>query len=963
MARHAVAQGYNRRMIEDPGPGPTSKHQTLYLIDGHAQIFRAYYAIRGGMSSPATGEPTQAVFAFTGMLLKLFDQFHPHYVVMTIDTPGPTFRDEIYPEYKATREEPPADLAPQIERIFQVTRLFGIPLLGKPGFEADDVIATLADRILRDPDHTEVDVRVVSKDKDLEQLLGDRVTMFDIHTDKLITAQTLIDEKGITPDQVIDLLTLTGDKVDNIPGVEGVGPKTAAKLLQEYHSVDGVLEHIDQIKGKRREKIEKAREFLPLAKKLVSLDRRVEIDFDLEHAAVGAIDASGLFSLFDELGFRRHKTDLEKLLGGKRRSTDELPGQGTLFDSGFEPTGVVDDPESSVAGLTTASDYEYTAVTALPELKKLAGTLRKQRVVSIDTETIGLGHRAPLCGLCFAWEHGKGVYVPVRSPEQDKHLSLEEVLSVLKPVLEDAGVLKCGHNIKYDLLVLRHAGVHVAGVVGDTMISSHLIGTAGHGMDYLAESLLGHKAIPISRLIGPRERGKTQKTMDQVPLKDLTPYAAEDADITLRLYDLMTSTLTEMGLQRLAGVEMPLVEVLAEMEYHGIRVDRHILGEQKQALGDRIVELRERIHELAGCEFNLDSPKQLGEVLFTRLSLPVVKRTKTGPSTDIEVLETLCEHPELTEEQTAIPRLVVEYRQLTKLVSTYLDSLGKSVDPDIGRVHATFHQTGAATGRLSSSNPNLQNIPIRTEIGRQVRRAFVADPGPPASVLVCADYSQIELRVLAHLSEDPALIEAFELDQDIHAAVAAEVFGVPIDAVTREQRDRAKTINFGIIYGISAFGLARRVDDLDVAGARELIAGYKQRFAGIDAFLDRCIQQAAERGYVTTVLGRRRQIPEINSTNANTRGLGERLAINSVVQGSAADLIKLAMVNLHQRITKDRVPAKLLLQIHDELVLECPADLSVEVSRITREEMGQAMQLRVPLKVEVGVGHDWLSAK
>ncbi len=979
-----ILDGYNSPMPDTrplPAKSEAGDRPTLYLIDGHAQIFRAYFAIRSPMTSPVTGEPTNAVFAFTGMLLKLFAQLAPKYVAMPIDTAGPTFRDEMYADYKAGREAAPDELVQQFDRIFEVTRLFGIPLLGHQGAEADDVIATVTQRVLDDPKLEQFTIRIVSKDKDLEQLLGPRVTLFDIHTDTTIDTAWLKANKGIDPQQVVDVLALTGDKVDNVPGVEGIGPKTASKLIGEYGSIDGILANLDQIKGKRKENLEKARDTIALSRQLVTLKRDVSIPFDLDDARVGAIDATRLRALFQELGFNRHRVELDRLLGdaAPAASTNQgvqpqpgeqgsLFGNATFFDAGADAqageTGITDPS----GGLTTAADYDYQTITTQAQLDELVATLRKQKIISVDTETIGLSHRAKLCGICLAWESGQGVYIPVLSPNPDQHLDQATVLAALGPLLEDPTLPKTGQNLKYDLLVLRHAGVAMQGVAFDSLIASHLAGLEVHALDHLAIRLLGHRMTPISALIGPKptktRKGtptQPQKTMDQVPLEKITPYAAEDADIALRLYEVLSKQLDELGMTKLANeVEMPLVGVLADMEFNGVCVDPAVLSEQKEALSGRIDQLRDEIQSHAGRPFNVDSPKQLGQVLFVELGLPVVKKTKTGPSTDSEVLETLSESPDLTPDQVAIPRLMVEYRQLTKLVNTYLDNLRDSIAPQSGRVHATFIQTGAATGRLSSNNPNLQNIPVRTQIGRQIRKAFVAAPG---QTLIVADYSQIELRVLAHLSEDPGLVEAFEHDEDIHTAVAAQVFGVEPNQVTPAQRDHAKTINFGIIYGISAFGLARRVDNLNLQAAKDLIAGYRNRFSGIDAFLGQCINQAVEYGYVTTILGRRRAIPQIKSNNHNTRSLGERLAINTVVQGSAADLIKLAMVNLARRIQHENLAVKLLLQIHDELVLEADTTQAPHLAQAVREEMQGAMQLKVPLKVEVGTGQNWLEAK
>jgi DNA polymerase-1 len=672
------------------------------------------------------------------------------------------------------------------------------------------------------------------------------------------------------------------------------------------------------------------------------------------------------------------QADLAKLLGQKldqdkphaeaqrrkgkaKEEPEEQAGFGLFANHGSDG-----DEEDATPARETNDNYR--AITSADELTQLVATLKDQPLVAVDTETIGLGHDAELCGICLAWEEGAGVYIPTRSPDQDKHLDTQQVLDLLRPILEDPAIPKCGHNMKYDDLVLRQAGLRMRGVVFDSMIGGFLAGAPGIGMDHLALSELGHECIPISELIGPKPRRKTdpqQKTMDQVSLDTVTQYAAEDADITLRLCNKLKAKLDEQGMTELyETIEMPLVEVLATMEQHGIRVTPGILDAQRDALQERINELRKDILDRAKADFNPDSPKQLGEVLFNQLGFKAIKKTKTGFSTNSEVLEKLDALPPedleaVAEDARAIPGLMIEYRMLTKLVGTYLVALKEAIADD-GRVHARFNQTGAATGRLSSSDPNLQNIPIRTEVGRDIRKAFVADPGHK---LIAADYSQIELRVLAHLSEDAALIDAFNKGQDIHSAVAAQVFGAEPDEVTKEQRNRAKVINFGIIYGITAYGLARRIDDLDNKAASALIDEYKQRFPGIDRFLETCIEKAKADGYVQTILGRRRAIPGIHDRNGQVRALAERLAINSVVQGSAADLIKLAMVNLQSRIEREQLPAKLLLQIHDELVIESPAEHADAMAEVLVEEMRNAMELKVPLEVEPGIGEDWFGAK
>jgi DNA polymerase-1 len=938
----------------------SNNENILYLIDGHAQIFRSYYAIRGGMTSPVTGEPTHATFAFTGMLIKLFNQFAPKHVAMAVDSDKPTFREELYPDYKGNREAPPEDFAQQLPRIFDITRRFGIPILQHDGAEADDLIATLVTHVLDDPAYADMHIRIVSKDKDLEQLLGPRVSMFDIHTDTTIDVEWLQANRGLNPDQVVDALALMGDNVDNIPGVEGIGPKTAAKLICEHGSLEQLLANIDQLKGKRKEKLEAAQSFLPTAKQLVTLNRQVTVDFDMEDARVQGIDVPGLHRVFKELGFHRHSRDLDELI----EKMPSLSGDGENYGQAYATSlfdDMAGDSETQTSSATTAETCHYQAVCTEQELHTLVQTLQQQALISVDVETIGLGHKTDLCGLCFAWQQEAGVYVPTCSPNSADHLDEATVLAALKPLLEDPELPKCGHNLKYDLLVLKGAGVTLRGITFDTMIAGYLTGAPGRALDDMALAELNHEMMPISDLIGKRGRGMKQKTMDQVPLEQVTPYAAEDADIALRLYHHLKPKLEAMGLTDLARrIEMPLIEVLAMMEFHGIQVNRDILDQQREALQTRISELRDQIHEAAECTFNVDSPKQLAEVLFTQLKLPVIKRTKTGPSTDIEVLEKLAERDDLDEAYALVPRLIVEYRQLTKLVGTYLQALRDAIDPETGRVHATFHQAATATGRLSSSGPNLQNIPVRTDVGRQIRKAFVA---PEGYRLVVADYSQIELRLLAHLSDDQALIDAFNDDQDIHTMVAAQVFETSIDNVTSEQRGHAKTINFGIVYGVTPYGLARRIEGLDIESAKSLIEDYRQRFSGIDRFLQACIEEAQNYGYVTTMLGRRRKIEQINSRNPQTRALGERLAINTVVQGSAADLIKQAMVSLYQRLQRDCASTRLLLQIHDELVVEAPEPEAAHTAALLVEEMEGAMSLTVPLRAESGIGVDWYSAK
>jgi len=915
--------------------------RTLYVIDGYAQIFRAYYAIRSPMTSPVTGEPTQAVFGFTGMLIKLLSEFKPDYAVVALDAPGKTFRDELFPDYKATRPETPPDLVAQIPRVLELIERFGIPTVQVPGLEADDVIASIVHRVVTDPGLGDVHVRIVSKDKDLEQLLGERVALVDVHTGTVVDVEALRATKGIRPDQVVDVLALVGDPVDNVPGVPGVGMKTAAQWVRAYGSIEGIFAHVDHIRGKRREALEAARDTLPLARALVTLRRDPSIPFSLEAARVRPPRPERLLPLFDQLGFNRYRADIERL-AGREAAGDAGNGAAT----------------ARAGAVRAAPEGSYRIIRTRDELQAVVEELRRAPLVAVDTETTGLDARARLCGISLAWRPGHGVYIPVRSPEPSAHLDEATVLDMLRPVLEDPGIPKAGHNVKFDASVLRRAGAVLRGVVFDSMLASMLLDphAPGHRLDDLARRLLQYEMIPISTLIG--EEGVP---MDTVPLERAGPYAAEDADVTLRLYDALMPRLEAAGMAALLrDVEAPLATVLAAMETWGIRCDPEELERQGEMLRERAEALREEILTIAGCSFNLDSPRQLADVLFGRLGLKPRKRTKTGYSTDAEVLAILAEEEDPADPRTAVPRLLLDYRQLTKLIGTYIGSLQEAIDPVTGRIHTTFHQLVTATGRLASHNPNLQNIPVRTDLGRQIRKAFVA---PPGHVLICADYSQIELRLLAHLSQDPGLIEAFNRDEDIHAAVASRVFRVPMDQVTREQRTHAKTINFGIIYGVTPYGLSRRIPGLDVAAAARLIDDYKERFPGIGAFMRRCIDQALEHGYVTTLLGRRRAIPEIRASSRRQRSLGERLAINSVVQGSAADLIKVAMVNIQRRIDDDGLPLKLLLQIHDELVFEAPAEEAEALSELVCREMEGALALRVPLKAEAGAGPDWMSAK
>ncbi len=971
--------------------------KTLYIIDGYAQFFRAYHAIRSRMSSPVTGEPTNMTFGFVGMLLKLLRRDaaqlkgdgDPTYLAVALDVGGDrgTFRSTLYPAYKANRDAPPEDLAPQVERALKILELLGVPVIGAEGFEADDVIATIASAYSEK--HPDIRVRIISKDKDLKQLLGEgspHTQMYDIHTDVLITEHTLKDELGITPAQVIDMLALMGDTVDNVPGVVGIGPKTAAQLIAEHGTLDAVVAAAETgaIKGKKAENILAAREHLPMSRQLVTLRHDVPIELDLDAARTDNLKLADLMPVLRELGFNRYQDDLKAMLG---QATPEpvAPARSNAQSNaqGFQSLGFGTLFEQQAEEAVRAAEGDYHTITSRRDLDTLIARMKSAPVVAIDTETTHIRPMlAQLAGVCVAVQPGEGYYIPVRSPEPSTHLDEAAVIAALRPVLEDPAIAKVGHNLKFDLNVLRNAGVRLAGdlptaeqpLAGDTMIASYVLdpSRSSHSMDALAMALLSRTNISIKDLIGT---GKNQKRFDEVPLAQAGPYSAEDADVTLQLDHALSRQLAaEPSLETLyRTVEMPLVPVLAELEYNGVLVDPDELDRQRERLQSRIDALAKQIDEAAldaiDRTFDHNSPKQLGEALFNKadhpdrpgLGLKPIKKTKTGYSTDAEVLEKLAQDDTIA---TEIPRLILEYRQLTKLVNTYLAALKDEIHPVTKRIHASFNQTVAITGRLSSSDPNLQNIPIRTDIGRDIRKAFVA---PPGHVLITADYSQIELRVLAHLSQDPALIAAFHAGEDIHTAVAAQIHNITPDQVTREQRSGAKMVNFGIVYGVTPYGLARRLG-VSNSEAAAIIDGYKARFANIATFLAECVQQAVDHGFVATMLGRRRPIPEIESNNPQRRALAERTAINTVVQGSAADLIKLAMIDLHRRITSagpadTLAGTKMILQIHDELVFETPENRADIAMPVIIERMETAMALSVPLRVDAHGGTNWYEGK
>lgn len=899
---------------------------TVYAIDAHSLIFQIFHALPE-MTSPS-GEPVGAVYGFTRDVLHLLETRNPDAMVCAFDLSGPTFRNDLYEAYKADRLEMPESLASQMPKIREVLAALGIPILTSPGFEADDVLATVA-RICNEQKAKCV---VVTGDKDCRQLITEYVSLLNIRKDAVYDAASLAKDWGIRPEQVVDFQSLVGDKIDNIPGVPLIGPKIAGELLNTYGTLEEVLDHAEEIAGKkRRENLLAHRETALLSRRLVRLDPQVPIQPDWQAARVGDIDHQRLVDLFQQFGFRTFAERIAK------------------FDGMASPQPSIDEME-----------VDYQVVDTPEKLDKLLDQLGKQTLISFDTETTAVSPRlAKLVGYALSFAEGKAYYLPVRGPAGDNLLDEELVAEKLKTVLENPAIAKVGQNLKYDIVVLRGQGIELRGIVFDTMVASYLLeaGERTHNLDELAKRYLQHTTMKIDSLIGT---GKKQLQMDEVPVVRVASYAAEDADIPLRLYPLLQARLEELKLDELnRDVEVPLVEVLADLEYRGIRVDLDRLAELSRIFTARQKNLAEEIEVLAGYPLNIASPKQLAELLFSNLGLPVVKRTKTGPSTDFSVLEELAAlHP--------LPAKIVEHRLYSKLLNTYVDALSTMVHPETGRVHASFNQVVTATGRLSSSNPNLQNIPIRTAEGREIRSAFRA--GPDGWKLLAADYSQIELRVLAHFSGDPTLRQAFIDDEDIHSLVASQVEGVPLEEVDADMRRRAKAVNFGIIYGQSPFGLAKALG-IEKDAAAEFIETYFARYPGVLEFFTSTLTQCRKQGYVSTLLGRRRTVQGVRAVPPDFReakngvlrqlNLPERTAVNTVIQGSAADLIKLAMINIHRRLAKETIEGYMLLQIHDELVFEVAPDAIDDLAQLVSEEMSQVTNLDVPLKVDVKHGDNW----
>lgn len=903
---------------------PEGTRPRLFLIDGTAFAYRSYFAIRTALTD-SKGRPTNAVYGFARVLLKILREQQPTHLVVTFDAGGETFRDKMYAEYKATRQETPEELRSQFPLMDMLVEAFEIPLLRVPGVEADDVIGTLARRA----EAAGMDAVIVSGDKDLLQLVTGRVSVYDPSKGDAgvwYTPDSVRERFGVEPARVIDVLALMGDASDNVPGVRGVGEKTACKLLETYGSVDALYEHVDEIKGKVRENLIQGKESAYLSRKLVTIDTNVDVDVDLESCRRRELDRARLADVFAKLEFR---SLLEEFLP----------------DAGAEES------------------LSYNLVLTEAQLAAAIKEMRAAGAFAVDTETTSTDPmRATLVGVSMSCRPQVAYYVPVgHDPEafavrtDDGQLFEERIepvpqvraLEMLRPLLEDPGIAKVGHNIKYDLIVLSRAGIRLQGIAMDTMVASYLTDPSRlrHNLGEVSLQYLKRKMIPISDLIG---KGSKAVTFDKVPVDRACEYSCEDADVTWRLNGVFRTLLRERSLEALfRDVELPLISVLARMETAGIAIDPAVFHRLDRELTARLGALESAIFEEAGESFQINSPKQLQAILFEKLGLAPKRKTKTGYSTDVEVLEELAQdHP--------LPQKILEYRALDKLLGTYVEALPRLVHPETGRIHTSFNQAVAATGRLSSSDPNLQNIPVRTEIGRAIRKGFV--PGSRNQRLISADYSQIELRILAHLSGDANLKTAFEKDADIHTDTAARIFGVDPKDVTGEMRRQAKAVNFGVVYGISAFGLAKNVG-ISNADAQHFIDHYFEQYPGVQVWIEKTLEAARKIGYVTTVLNRRRYMPELNSPDMVTRRGAERAAVNTPVQGSAADVIKLAMIRLDDALAK--TGARLLLQVHDELVVESPASEAESVAAMMKKIMEQAIELDVALKVDVGTGDNW----
>lgn len=918
----------------------------LFLLDAYALIYRAYYALIKSPRVNSKGLNTSAIMGFVNTLEEVLTKENPTHIGVAFDPAGPTFRHEAYPEYKAQREETPEAIRLSVPYIKQILEAYNIPILEVAGYEADDVIGTLAKKA----GAMGIETYMMTPDKDYGQLVSSNVFMyrpkFGDKEFEVMGPDEVMNKYGLSsPLQVIDMLGLMGDAADNIPGCPGVGEKTAVKLISQYGSIENLLEHKGELKGALKTKIETNEEGIVFSKFLATIKTDVPIELDMPLLERKKIDEQKLRSLFEELEFR---TLINRILNKDKKVSNQPSLQGDLF--AVKSTEGKEEPVSSNLKTLNDIDYDYQLVDTEEKMNELCGKIFTSSAVSVDTETTSTdAMKAELVGLSFSIEENKAFYVPIPS-ERDEAL---KIVNIFKGVYESPDLMKIGQNIKYDIIVLANYGVKFNGPIFDTMIAHYVLQPElRHNMDYMAEVYLNYKTIHIEELIGPK--GKGQKNMRSLSPSEVYKYASEDADVTLKLKNIFEVELKKNGLYSLfEEIEMPLVPVLARMEMNGVRVDTESLAETSRQFAERMSTIENEIHEMAGMDFNISSPKQVGEVLFDKLKIvDKAKKTKTGQYvTSEDVLQNLkSRHP--------IVEKILDYRGYKKLLSTYVDSLPQLINPKTGHIHTSYNQAVTSTGRLSSSDPNLQNIPIRDENGKEVRKAFIPDEG---CEFFSADYSQIELRIMAHLSQDENMIEAFTQGYDIHAATAAKIYKIPIEEVTADQRRKAKTANFGIIYGITVFGLAERME-VSRAEAKELIDGYFATYPKVREYMDRSIQMARERGYTETMFSRRCMLPDINSHNAVVRGYAERNAINTPIQGSAADIIKIAMVRIDRRMQAENMRSKMILQVHDELNFSVFPEEKERLQKMVVEEMESACQMSVPLIADCGWGKNWLEA-
>lgn len=921
--------------------------EKLFLLDAYALIYRAYYAFIKNPRINSKGFNTSAIMGFVNTLEDVLKKENPSHIGIAFDPAGPTFRHEAFEQYKAQREETPEAIRLSVPIIKEIIQAYRIPILEVPGYEADDVIGTLATEAGR----RGIPTYMMTPDKDYGQLVSDCVFMyrpkygdheFEVMGVDAVKAKFNID----SPAQVIDMLGLMGDTADNIPGCPGVGEKTAQKLIAQFGSIEQMLEHTDQLKGALKQKIENKREQILFSKFLATIKTDVPVALDMEALKRESPNEEELRRLFEELEFRSLLDRVLKV--EKKAAPSPTPVSGDLF--GFFAAEDTEDSKNSNLSSLESLDYDYQLIDTEDKIDDFLQNILTKEIFSLDTETTGTDPiRAELVGMSFSFKENQAFYVPVPANRDEA----QKIVNKFKSVFENEKTVKVGQNIKYDMLVLSNYGVEIRGRMFDTMIAHYVLQPElHHGMDYLAEVYLKYETIKIEELIGPK--GKNQKNMRDLPPSAVYKYACEDADVTLKLKHILEKELKEQGVEALfEEIEMPLVPVLAYMERNGVRIDTAALKETSLHFTARMQQIEKEVHELAGMEFNIASPKQVGEVLFDRLKIvEKAKKTKSGQYvTSEDVLESLRGKHEIVGK-------ILEHRGLKKLLSTYIDALPQLINPQTGHIHTSFNQTVTATGRLSSSNPNLQNIPVRNEDGKEIRKAFIPEDG---CEFFSADYSQIELRIMAHLSQDPHMIEAFQKGQDIHAATAAKIYKTDLEHVSREQRSKAKTANFGIIYGISTFGLAERLN-VERREAKELIDGYFANYPHVKEYMDESIRVAREKGYIETIFKRKRYLPDINSRNAVVRGYAERNAINAPIQGSAADIIKVAMIRIYRRFREEGIQSKMILQVHDELNFSVVPAEKEKVQQIVISEMEAAYKMKAPLRADYGWGKNWLEA-